>query len=105
MMAWVAIILAGFCEVFGVAMMNRFQLVRKLSTVLLLIISFGVSLLLLSYAMNTVSMGIAYAVWTGIGTVGGALVGMIFFGESTNWRRILFIIMILTAAVGLKLAS
>ncbi len=104
-MAWMAIILAGFSEVFGVAMMNRFQQVRNISTVLLLIINFGLSLLLLSYAMNTVPMSTAYAVWTGIGASGGALIGMIFFGESKDWKRILFILMILIAAIGLKLLS
>lgn len=50
-------------------------------------------------------MGTAYAIWTGIGTSGGALVGMLFFGESKNWRRILFIFMIFGATVGLKLIS
>ncbi len=50
-------------------------------------------------------MGTAYAIWTGIGTVGGALVGMLFFGESKEWRRILFMAMVLAAAIGLKLIS
>ncbi len=50
-------------------------------------------------------MGTAYAIWTGIGTVGGALVGMFFFGESKEWRRVLFIGMVLAAAVGLKQIS
>lgn len=104
-MAWLAIILAGFCEVFGVGMMNRWQEKRNISTILFLVISFGLSLMLLSYAMNTIPMGTAYAVWTGIGASGGALIGMFFFGESKDWKRILFITMILIAAVGLKLIS
>lgn len=104
-MAWLAIITAGFCEVFGVTMMNRWQDERKISTIVFLVISFGLSLVLLSYAMNTVPMGTAYAVWTGIGASGGALIGMFFFGESKDWKRILFIIMILISAVGLKLIS
>ncbi|MGG0655264.1 DMT family transporter [Rummeliibacillus pycnus] len=104
-MAWLAIITAGFCEIFGVAMMNRWQEERTISTIVFLVISFGLSLALLSYAMNTVPMGTAYAVWTGIGTSGGALIGMLFFGESKDWKRILFIVMILSAAIGLKLLS
>ncbi len=104
-MAWIAIIVAGFCEVFGVAMMNRWQEEKKITTILLLIISFGVSLLLLSYAMNTVPMSTAYAVWTGIGASGGALIGMLVFNESKDWKRILFIAMILIATIGLKLLS
>ncbi|WP_397536472.1 DMT family transporter [Rummeliibacillus pycnus] len=104
-MAWVAIILAGFCEVFGVAMMNRWQEEKKISIILFLILGFALSLALLSYAMNSVPMSTAYAVWTGIGASGGALIGMIFFGESKDWKRILFILMILISAIGLKLLS
>ena len=104
-MAWLAIVVAGFCEVFGVAMMNRWQEKRTYSTIIFLISSFGLSLILLSYAMRTVPMGTAYAIWTGIGASGGALIGMLFFGESKDWKRIVFILMILIAAVGLKLIS
>jgi Membrane transporters of cations and cationic drugs len=59
----------------------------------------------LSYAMNTIPMGTAYAVWTGIGASGGALIGMFFFGESKDWKRIVFITMILIATIGLKITS
>ena len=104
-MAWLAIILAGFCEVFGVAMMNRWQEKRSISTIVFLVISFGFSLILLSYAMNSIPMGTAYAVWTGIGASGGALIGMFFFGESKDWKRIVFITMILSATIGLKITS
>ncbi|HWI47953.1 MAG TPA: multidrug efflux SMR transporter [Rummeliibacillus sp.] len=104
-MAWVAIILAGFCEVFGVAMMNRWQDEKKISIILFLTLGFALSLTLLSYAMNSIPMSTAYAVWTGIGASGGALIGMIFFGESKSWKRILFIIIILVSTVGLKLIS
>lgn len=104
-MAWIALILAGFCEIFGVAMMNRWQLYRNGQTIVALIIGFGISLALLSYAMETIPMGTAYAVWTGIGAAGGTVVGMIFFKESKNWRRIVFITLILAAAIGLKLFS
>lgn len=104
-MAWIALIIAGFLEVFGVAMMNRWQIKKSFTTIAALVVGFGLSLSLLSYAMNTISMGTAYAIWTGIGAAGGALVGMIFFKESTDWKRILFIFLILAAAIGLKLFS
>lgn len=104
-MAWLAIITAGLCEVFGVTMMNRWQNEKKFSMIVWLIVSFALSLTLLSYAMNSVPMSTAYAVWTGLGASGGALIGMIFFGESKDWKRILFITMILVSAVGLKLIS
>nr|WP_194950242.1 SMR family transporter [Anoxybacillus flavithermus] len=66
---------------------------------------FLVSFSLLSIALSTLPMGIAYAVWTGIGTVGGTLVGMFVYGDAKDWKRILFIALIITAIVGLKLSS
>lgn len=50
-------------------------------------------------------MGTAYAIWTGIGASGGALIGMIFYGDSKDWRRLVLIAMVIGAAIGLKLVS
>ncbi|CAM5210121.1 Paired small multidrug resistance pump OS=Ureibacillus acetophenoni OX=614649 GN=SAMN05877842_11589 PE=3 SV=1 [Ureibacillus acetophenoni] len=55
--------------------------------------------------MNTIPMGTAYAIRTGIGVVGGTIVGMLFYGESKDWKRILFIALILISAIGLKIVS
>ncbi|MFS0637292.1 multidrug efflux SMR transporter [Mesobacillus foraminis] len=104
-MEWISLIIAGFCEVGGVAMMNKYNNDRKWHSLLLLILGFGASFVLLSYAMETVSMGTAYAIWTGIGASGGAIIGMLFFGESKDWKRILFIAIVLSSAIGLKLAA
>ena len=104
-MAWVALILAGLFEAFGVAMINQLSKTRNGQTIILLIVGFGLSFSLLSYSLRFLSMGTAYAIWTGIGVVGGTLVGMIFYGESKDWKRLVFIAMVLCAAVGLKLVS
>lgn len=104
-MAWGALILAGLLETFGVAMMNQYSISRNWKPLVLLILGFCTSLFLLQYSMNTIPMGTAYAIWTGIGVVGGTIVGMLVYGESKNWKRILFILMILCAAIGLKLVS
>ncbi|OCA85800.1 transporter [Bacillus sp. FJAT-27225] len=104
-MAWLALIFAGLLEMFGVAMMNRVNQKRDLLSLILLAIGFSGSFFLLSYAMKTVPMGTAYAIWTGIGASGGAIIGMLFYGESKDWKRITFITIILASAVGLKLVS
>lgn len=104
-MAWFTLIIAGLMETFGVAMINQLSVKRNWQTVILLILGFGTSLALLSYSLQTIPMGTAYAIWTGIGVVGGALVGMLFYGEAKDWKRILFIAMVLLASVGLKLVS
>lgn len=104
-MAWFSLILAGLLETFGVAMINQLSVKRNWQTVVLLIIGFGFSLALLSYSLQFIPMGTGYAIWTGIGVVGSALIGMIFYGESRDWKRLVFIAMVLGAAVGLKLVS
>ncbi|GAA3403377.1 multidrug efflux SMR transporter [Paenibacillus hodogayensis] len=104
-MAWISLLLAGMFEVVGVLGMNRIKRDRNVKAFLLFAIGIVMSFLCLSFSMRSLPMGTAYAIWTGIGTIGGALVGMFFFGESKEWRRILFIGMVLAAAVGLKLIS
>lgn len=104
-MAWITLIFAGLLETFGVAMINQLSVKRNWQTVLLLILGFGSSLALLTYSLRFIPMGTGYAIWTGIGVVGGALIGMIFFGESKDWRRLIFIMLVLCSAIGLKLVA
>lgn len=104
-MAWVCLVLAGLCEMFGVAMINKVHRDRGWLPVFLLVVGFGASFVLLSIALQSLPMGTAYAIWTGIGAAGGAVVGMVWYGESRDWKRIVFIAMILGASVGLKLIS
>ncbi|GAE06565.1 quaternary ammonium compound-resistance protein SugE [Paenibacillus sp. JCM 10914] len=86
-------------------MINKLNKDRNIASVVLLIAGFGLSFIFLTLAMETLPMGTAYAVWTGIGASGGAILGMIFYGEPRNASRILFIAMVLGSAVGLKLVS
>ncbi|MBY7142552.1 multidrug efflux SMR transporter [Virgibacillus sp. NKC19-3] len=104
-MAWFTLIIAGLLETFGVAMINQLTVKRNWHTVVLLILGFGSSLALLSYSLQFIPMGTGYAIWTGIGVVGGALSGMIFYGESKDWKRMVFIAMVLCSAIGLKLVT
>ncbi|MCT1905456.1 multidrug efflux SMR transporter [Oceanobacillus sojae] len=105
MMAWFTLIIAGLLETFGVAMINQLSVKRNVQTVVLLILGFGSSLALLSYSLRFIPMGTGYAIWTGIGVVGGALIGMIFYGESKDWKRLVFITLVLCSVIGLKLIS
>ncbi|SMF66621.1 paired small multidrug resistance pump [Paenibacillus uliginis N3/975] len=104
-MAWIALIFAGLFEVTGVIGIKGVSQRKGLAYLTLLITSFAGSFSLLSYAMTAIPMGTAYAIWTGIGTVGSAVTGMFLFGEPKEWRRVLFISMILCAAVGLKVLT
>jgi len=104
-MVWLYLIFAGLFEMLGVTSINKFNEKKNVMTVLFLISSFALSFLFLSLAMEALSMGTAYAVWTGMGAVGGAIVGMLFYGESKDGKRIMFILLIIAATIGLKLVS
>jgi paired small multidrug resistance pump len=104
-MAWVTLVVAGMFEIVGVFGMNRIKRDNDWKAYLIFCIGLIMSFLCLSYAMGSIPMGTAYAIWTGIGSAGGALVGMIFFRESRERRRLFFIGLVLFAAVGLKLIS
>ena len=104
-MAWIYLILAGLLEMFGVVMISKLHKDRNWKSFLLLVLGFGASFMFLSFAMETLPMGTAYAIWTGIGASGGAIMGMILYGESKDWKRLVFIAMVLGAAIGLKLVS
>lgn len=102
-MEWIALIGAGLCEIIGVFTIKRAIDARKWTAYLLIALPFAVSFSLLSYAMAHISMGTAYAIWTGTGTAGSALLGMYVFNEAKDWRRIFFIGLVIGSAVGLRL--
>ncbi|MCS0674011.1 multidrug efflux SMR transporter [Cytobacillus firmus] len=104
-MSWVFLILAGLFEMTGVTMINSWHKKRNWQSLFLLLGGFGASFIFLALAMKELPMGTAYAVWTGIGAAGGAILGMILYGEPKDAKRIFFIAMVLSAAIGLKLVS
>lgn len=77
----------------------------KLIPSLLVVTAMGISLWLLSVSMKTIPVGTAYAVWTGIGAVGVAIMGMFLFGESRDVMRIVCLLLIVSGIFGLKLVS
>lgn len=86
-------------------MIGKWNRDRNFQSMTMLVLGFASSFLLLTFAMESLPMGTAYAVWTGIGASGGAILGMVLYGEARDIRRILCIILILGAAVGLKLTG
>ena len=104
-MAWIILVIAGLFEVawaIGLKYSDGFtKPVWSVATVVCIIISMG----LLAYSLKFLPVGTAYAVWTGIGAVGTALLGIILFSESSEFIRIFFIFLIVTGIVGLKIFS
>lgn len=104
-MAWLFLVIAGLFEMFGVITINILNRDRNWQALVLLLLGFGGSFLFLSLAMKSLPMGTAYAIWTGIGASGGAILGMVLYGEPKDWKRIVFITMVIGSALGLKLIS
>jgi quaternary ammonium compound-resistance protein SugE len=104
-MAWIYLAVAGLFEcgwAIGLKYTNGFT---KLIPSLLTVSAMAISFWLLSVAMKTIPVGTAYAVWTGIGAVGVAILGMILLGESRDIMRIICLLLIVSGIVGLKLVS
>ena len=104
-MAWICLVLAGCFEVVGVIGMNKVTERKCFSSFAVLIVGFLLSFGLLSLALRTLPLGMSYAIWTGIGSVGATLVGMIFYGDSRSMKRILLIALVIVSIAGLKLIS
>ncbi|WP_436937621.1 DMT family transporter [Staphylococcus xylosus] len=104
-MAWILLVVAGLFEMIGITFLNAYANSGKYRALIGLVSFFSLSFFALSIAMFELPMSTAYAVWTGIGAVGGALVGMIFYKESKDIKRVISILVILGSTVGLKLVS
>jgi quaternary ammonium compound-resistance protein SugE len=102
-MAWVALFFAGLFEIGWAVGLKHTEGFSKFWPSLWTGAAMLVSVLLLGYAVKSLPLGTAYAVWTGIGTVGTAALGMILFGEPAGAARLLCVAAIAGGIVGLKL--
>ncbi|OYW76819.1 MAG: QacE family quaternary ammonium compound efflux SMR transporter [Verrucomicrobia bacterium 12-59-8] len=104
-MPWFHLLIAGLLEVAWAVGLKQTagwtRLGPSLITVALMIASF----FFLSLALRTLPLGTAYAIWTGIGAVGTALIGLFIFDEPRTTARLVCILLIVAGVVGLKLAS
>lgn len=102
-MAWVYLLAAGLLEIgFAVGLKASHGLSRPVPSVIMLA-CLGSSLWLLALAMRTLPLGTAYAIWTGIGSVGAVLVGMFLAGDGFSPGRLFCVLLILAGVAGLKL--
>ena len=104
-MAWINLLIAGLFEVFwamGLKYSNGFtNPVISVVTVIGMILSFY----FLALALKNIPLGTAYAVWTGIGTIGTVILGIILFKEPVTVARLFCIMLVVSGITGLKLLS
>jgi quaternary ammonium compound-resistance protein SugE len=103
--AWLILFIAGLCEVAWAVGLKYTEGFSRLGPSLATVAAMVVSVALLGWSLKTLPLGTAYAVWTGIGAVGTAILGMILFGESREVARLLCIVLIVAGIVGLKLLT
>lgn len=104
-MKWLYLIIAGICEVWWAVGLKYSHGFTRLVPSLLTVAGMVASFYFLSLALKSLPLGTAYAIWTGIGTIGTAILGILLFKEPVDILRIVCIGFILTGIIGLKLVS
>ena len=104
-MAWLLLLIAGLLEVGWAVGLKYTEGFTRLVPSVLTLLCMAASVGMLGLALKSLPMGTAYAVWTGIGAVGTAILGIVLFGDPAGVARIACIGLIVAGIVGLKLAT
>ena len=104
-MGWVHLLIAGLLEIFWAISLKYTDGFSKLRPTVLTIAGMIASFYFLAQALKTIPVGTGYAIWTGIGAAGTAILGIILFSEAASLPRLLCIGVIVGGIIGLKLTS
>ena len=101
-MAWTYLLLAGACEILATTVFRYAEGFTKLGPSVASIVIGLLSFYLLNRSLAGLPLGTAYAVWTGIGAAGTALIGIAYYGEPTSFMRLACLVMLILGIIGLK---
>jgi quaternary ammonium compound-resistance protein SugE len=104
-LAWLLLIVAGLLEITWLLAMKYSQGFTRLWPTLTVFLVGTLSFYLLSLSLKVIPVGTAYVVWTGIGAVGGAVLGMSVFGEPATALRLASIALVVAGIIGLKISA
>jgi quaternary ammonium compound-resistance protein SugE len=104
-MNWIILIIGGLFEVGFTFCLKKCDNFHNLPWSIGFFVCITMSFLFLNKAIQTIPIGTAYAVWTGIGAVGTVIAGILFFKESAEFWRIFFIATLITSIIGLKVVA
>ena len=104
-MAWIILFIAGLFEIGWAVGLKYTEGFTRLVPTVLTGISLVLSMGLLGWAVKTLPLGTAYAVWTGVGAVGTAIVGIVLFKEPATAARLVCLALIVSGILGLKVFS
>jgi quaternary ammonium compound-resistance protein SugE len=102
---WIILLLAGLFEICFATLLKLSEGFTKVVPTICFAVCAIASFGLLTMAIKHIPVGTAYAVWTGIGAFGAAVVGILFFRESADFWRVFFLFLLIGSLVGLKLVS
>src|SRR5688572_22061336 len=105
MTAWLILVIAGLFEVGFTTCLKLSENFKHTGWSIGFFVCTIISFALLNKAIQTIPLGTAYGVWTGIGAVGTALIGIIFYRESTEFWRLFFLFLLIFSLIGLKVVS
>ncbi len=102
MSGWTSLIIAGLLEIAFTTFMKLSDNFTRWVYIIPFLVAASASFIFLNKAITSIPLGTAYAVWTGIGAAGTAIIGMIFFGDPVSIARIFFLATLVGSIVGLK---
>ena len=103
-MSWIILVIAGLLEVVWAVGLKYTHGFSRLTPSVITVTAMIVSMALLAWAMKSLPVGTAYAVWTGIGAVGTLLIGILAFNDPAGFWRLFSAFLIIAGIIGLKLA-
>ena len=104
-MAWLYLIAAAFCEIAFAASLKMTANFSNLKWTIVFLFFYILSIVLLNKAVQTIPIGSAYAVWTGIGAAGTVIIGIVWFKEPASFWRLFFLVTLVMSIVGLKVVT
>ena len=104
-MAWGILFIAGLLEMVWALLLKESEGFTRAGPTIGFVISLFLSMFLLAQALKTLPVGSAYAVWTGIGAAGTAIVGMLWLGESRDILKLVSLVMLVAGIIGLRITS
>ena len=104
-MAWIVLFIAGLFETAWALLLKQSEGFTRLGATAGFAVTLALSMILLAQALKTLPVGSAYAVWTGIGAAGTAVVGMVWLGEPRDALKLVSLALLITGIVGLRASS
>jgi small multidrug resistance pump len=103
--SWLFLLLAIVSEVIGTTALKLSEGLSRPGPAITMFVMYGLAFTLLAFALKGMEVGVAYAVWSGLGTVAITLIGVYWFDESLTWTKTLSIVLVVAGVVGLNLGG